>query len=125
EEATGAPPDWLDGSAVFRLNGVEVGVIGATVRTTPELVRADATKGLVFLDEAERIRRESAILRDRGVRVQIVVIQEGAALGANAIDGRPAEAWDGPIVPIVRALQDTTVDLVVAGHTHRIANTMV
>jgi 2',3'-cyclic-nucleotide 2'-phosphodiesterase (5'-nucleotidase family) len=125
EEATGAAPPWLDGSAVVRLNGVQVGVIGATVRTTPELVRADATKGLLFLDEAERIRRESAILRDRGIRVQVVVIHEGAALGANAIDGRPAAAWEGPIVPIVQALQDTTVDLVIAGHTHRAANTMV
>jgi 2',3'-cyclic-nucleotide 2'-phosphodiesterase (5'-nucleotidase family) len=88
-------------------------------------VRADATKGLLFLDEAERIRRESAILRDRGIRVQVVVIHEGAALGANAIDGRPPAAWEGPIVPIVQALQDTTVDLVIAGHTHRAANTMV
>ena len=49
-------------------NGVRVGVIGATVRTTPELVRADATAGLVFLDEAERIRAESERLRAAGVR---------------------------------------------------------
>ena len=33
-------------SAVFRVNGVRVGVIGSTVRNTPELVRADATEGL-------------------------------------------------------------------------------
>jgi 2',3'-cyclic-nucleotide 2'-phosphodiesterase (5'-nucleotidase family) len=125
EEATGSEPPWLDGSAVIRLNGVDVGVIGATVRTTPELVRADATRGLVFLDEAERVRRESQLLRLRGIRVQVVVIHEGAALGANAIDGRPAQPWEGPIIPIVQALQDTTIDLVVAGHTHRAANTMV
>ena len=59
EEATGEAPDWLDGSTVFRVNGVRVGVIGATVKTTPELVRADATAGLEFLDEAERIAAES------------------------------------------------------------------
>ncbi len=45
---------------MFRVNGVRVGVIGSTVRTTPELVRADATAGLVFLDEAERIRARVA-----------------------------------------------------------------
>ena len=65
-------------SAVFRVNGVRVGVIGSTVRNTPELVRASATAGLEFLDEAERIRRESAKLRAQGVNVQVVVIHEGA-----------------------------------------------
>jgi 2',3'-cyclic-nucleotide 2'-phosphodiesterase (5'-nucleotidase family) len=125
EAATGEAPDWLDGSAVFRVNGTRVGVIGATVRTTPELVRADATAGLEFLDEAERIERESRLLRRRGVKVQIVVIHEGASLGANRVDGRPAEPWQGPIIGITEALQDTTIDLVIAGHTHRAANTVV
>ena len=41
---------------MFRVNGVRVGVIGATVKTTPELVRADATAGLEFLDEARADR---------------------------------------------------------------------
>ena len=125
EEATGREPDWMETSKVFRVNGVRVGVIGSTVRTTPELVRADATEGLVFLDEAARIERESARLRRRGVKVQIVVIHEGASLGANRVDGRPAEAWEGPIMGITQAIQDTTVDLVIAGHTHRAANTVV
>jgi 2',3'-cyclic-nucleotide 2'-phosphodiesterase (5'-nucleotidase family) len=125
EEATGREPDWMKTSKVFRVNGVRVGVIGSTVRTTPELVRADATEGLVFLDEAERIERESAKLRRRGVKVQIVVIHEGATLGANRVDGRPAAPWEGPIMGITEAIQDTTIDLVIAGHTHRAANTVV
>ncbi|HWT22942.1 MAG TPA: 5'-nucleotidase C-terminal domain-containing protein [Solirubrobacteraceae bacterium] len=125
EEETGEPPAWLRGSEVFDVDGVPVGVIGATVRTTPELVRADATAGLRFLDEAERIRGEAERLRAAGVEVQVVVIHEGAVLGANAIDGQPAAPWEGPVIGIVQALQDTSIDLVVAGHTHRIANTVV
>jgi 2',3'-cyclic-nucleotide 2'-phosphodiesterase (5'-nucleotidase family)/predicted AlkP superfamily phosphohydrolase/phosphomutase len=125
ETATGREPDWMETSAVFRVNGVRVGVIGSVVRNTPELVKPGNTAGLEFLDEAERIRRESAKLRAQGVRVQVVVIHEGATAGANAIDGRPAAPWEGPIVGIVGKLQDTTVDLVVAGHTHRAANTVV
>ena len=125
EEATGRAPNWMKTSKVFRVNGVRVGVIGSTVRTTPELVRADATEGLLFLDEAERIERESAKLRRRGVKVQIVVIHEGASLGANRVDGQPAAPWEGPIMGITQAIQDTTVDLVIAGHTHRAANTVV
>jgi 2',3'-cyclic-nucleotide 2'-phosphodiesterase (5'-nucleotidase family) len=122
---TGEAPDFIKPSQVFRVNGLRVGVIGATVRTTPELVSAGNTEGLEFLDEAERIHRESVRLRKRGVKVQVVVIHEGAVLGANRIDGRPAAEWQGPIIGIVEALQDTTIDLVVAGHTHRIANTVV
>ena len=79
-------------SAVFKVNGVRVGVIGSTVRNTPELVRASATEGLEFLDEAERIRRESAKLRAQGVQGQVVVIHEGADRGANALAGTPPAA---------------------------------
>ena len=125
EQATGRPPDWLETSRVFRVNGIRVGVIGSVVRTTPELVRAEATAGLAFLDEAERIERESRKLRRRGVRVQVVVIHEGAVLGANRVADRPAAAWQGPIMDIVGKLQATTVDLVIAGHTHRAANMVV
>jgi 2',3'-cyclic-nucleotide 2'-phosphodiesterase (5'-nucleotidase family) len=122
---TGIAPDWIKTSAVIEVNGIEVGVIGADVQSTPELVSAGNTAGLVFLDEATRIHEESERLRSQGVRVQIVVIHQGATLGANPIDGKPAATWEGPIIDIVNQLQDTTIDLVLAGHTHRIANTMV
>jgi 2',3'-cyclic-nucleotide 2'-phosphodiesterase (5'-nucleotidase family) len=100
-------------------------VIGSVVKDTPQLVRADATEGLEFLDEAERIEQESRRLRQQGVKVQIVVIHEGASLGSNAVDGNAPTPWQGPIIGITEALQDTTVDLVIAGHTHRAANTFV
>ena len=122
DEDTGEYPDFIQPSKVFRVNGTRVGVIGATVHNTPELVAAGNTDGLEFLDEAKRIKQESIRLRQRGVRVQIVVIHEGANPGANRIDGQPAVPFDGPINGIVDALQSTTIDLVIAGHTHNIAN---
>jgi 2',3'-cyclic-nucleotide 2'-phosphodiesterase (5'-nucleotidase family) len=85
-------------------------------------VAAGNTAGLLFDDEAKRIKQVSIRLRHRGVRVQVVVIHEGQTAGANAIDGQPAVPWDGPINGIVDQLQDTSIDLVIAGHTHRIAN---
>jgi 2',3'-cyclic-nucleotide 2'-phosphodiesterase (5'-nucleotidase family) len=125
EEATGEAPDWMQTSKVFTVNGVKVGVIGSVVRTTPELVSAGATAGLEFLDEAERIRQESDKLLQAGVKVQVVVIHEGATLGANRLGANPASPWQGPIIGIVDGLKNTTVDLVIAGHTHRAANTIV
>jgi 2',3'-cyclic-nucleotide 2'-phosphodiesterase (5'-nucleotidase family) len=122
---TGREPDWIKPSYVLQVNGVRVGVIGATVKNTPELVAAGNTAGLLFLDEADRIKRESDNLRRQGVDVQVVVIHEGSAAGTNTVGATPGTPWTGPINDIVGKLQESEVDLVIAGHTHRIANTVV
>jgi 2',3'-cyclic-nucleotide 2'-phosphodiesterase (5'-nucleotidase family) len=122
ETATGKIPDWLEPSKVFTVDGVRVGVIGVELEETPELVSAGATAGLSFGEEAAAIRAESERLRQLGVRVQVVVIHQGASLGSNALAGQAPAPWAGPIVDIVDRIQDTTVDLVLAGHTHRVAN---
>ena len=125
DETTGLNPEWVQGTHVFKYDGIRIGVIGIELKSTPELVAAGATEGLAFLDEAETIKAESEKLRQQGVKVQVVLIHQGAAIGANAIDGKAPVPWDGPIVGIADAIQDTTVDAIIAGHTHRIANFMV
>jgi 2',3'-cyclic-nucleotide 2'-phosphodiesterase (5'-nucleotidase family) len=126
QTSNGQPPSYIKPSKVFRVNGVLVGVIGATVKNTPELVAAGNTAGLQFTDEAAAIKKESQRLRAMGVRVQVVVIHEGATDGNNAVGQTAPKPWAGRIVDeIVPQLQDTTIDLVVAGHTHRAANTVV
>ncbi len=122
ETATGQIPDYLQPSKVFTVNGIKVGVIGAELQSTPDLVSAGATAGLQFLDEATRIKAESNRLKALGVNVQVVVIHQGTANGTNTIANRPGITWDGPILAIADQLQDTTVDAILAGHTHRISN---
>ena len=109
---------------MFTINGTKVGVIGAGLKETPELVSAGATAGLTFLDEGPRIRAESQRLKALGVRVQVVVIHQGTANGLNPTGNAPGQAWDGPILAIADQLQDTTVDAMIVGHTHRISNLM-
>lgn len=125
DEATLANPSWVRGTHVLDYHGIPVGIIGIALHSTPELVPAGATAGLRFIDEVTTIRRESEKLRALGVRVQIVLIHVGTTEGRNAVGGQPPEDWKGPIVAIAGALQDTTVDVVLAGQTHRVANTMV
>ena len=116
ETATGEIPDWLDGaSKVFSVNGIKVGVIGAELKETPELVSAGATAGLTFLGEGPRIKAESNRLRALGVRVQVVVIHQGTSTGTNAVGNTPGTAWTGPILAIADQLQDTTVDAMLVG----------
>lgn len=125
DENTGENPDWVQGTHVFEYAGFKIGVIGIELQSTPELVSAGATEGLLFLDEAETIREESRKLRKQNVKIQIVLIHEGTSTGQNVVANNPAVPWDGPIMGIAEAIQDTTVDLVVAGHTHRVSNVMV
>ncbi len=124
DSTTGVRPPWVTPSKVFVVNGVRVGVIGSELEETPELVSAGATEGLTFLDEGPRIKAESERLRRLGVKVQIVVIHQGTATGQNAAGTTPAVPWDGPILTIADELQDTTVDAMVVGHTHRVSNLM-
>ena len=124
DAVTGQLPPWVTPSAVFTVGGVQVGVIGAELESTPELVSAGATAGLKFLDEGPRIKAESERLRALGVKVQIVVIHEGTAVGQNTIGNAAGVPWQGPIMGIADELQDTTVDAMIVGHTHRISNLM-
>ncbi len=125
ETATGEPPDWVQGTHVVRINGTKVGVIGSALETTPELVSAGATEGLTFLPSAPAIEAASEALQAQGINVQVVVIHEGTAVGSNAVDGTAAVEWAGPIMDIAGELTDTTIDAIVAGHTHRVSNTYV
>src|SRR3954469_12347655 len=59
QTSTNRPPDYIQPSKVYRVNGEWVGVIGATVKNTPELVAAGNTAGLTFQDEAAAIKQES------------------------------------------------------------------
>ncbi|MGZ9234488.1 MAG: 5'-nucleotidase C-terminal domain-containing protein [Anaerolineales bacterium] len=125
DELTGKNPDWVQGTHVFQYGKLKIGVIGIELENTPELVKAGATAGLQFLPAIDTIQAESQKLRKMGVRIQIVLIHEGSANGQNTVDGIAAVPWDGPIVTIAEGIQNTTVDLIVAGHTHRVSNLMV
>jgi 2',3'-cyclic-nucleotide 2'-phosphodiesterase (5'-nucleotidase family)/predicted AlkP superfamily phosphohydrolase/phosphomutase len=125
DETTLENPDWVQGTHVFDYNGLKIGVIGIELKETPELVSAGATAGLKFLDEIETIQAESRKLRRQDVKIQIVLIHQGTNVGQNSVDGNAAVPWAGPIITIAQGIQDTSVDVILAGHTHRVSNLMV
>ena len=125
DEVTGKNPSWVQGTHIFDYGKLRIGVIGIELKETPELVSAGATAGLKFLDEIATIKKESEKLRKQGVKIQIVLIHQGTANGQNAVDGIAPIPWDGPIMTIAQGIQKTTVDVILAGHTHRVSNLMV
>ena len=124
DTATMNNPSWVKGTHVFQYGSLKIGVIGIELKETPELVSAGATAGLTFLDEVETIKKESEKLRKQEIKIQLVLIHQGTANGRNTVDGLPAIPWDGPIMTIADGIQNTTVDVIVAGHTHRVSNVM-
>ncbi len=69
-------------------------MIGVGLETTPELVSKGATEGLKFLPAVDTIKTELERLRKLGVNVQIVLIHEGTANGANAVNGNAPAALE-------------------------------
>jgi 2',3'-cyclic-nucleotide 2'-phosphodiesterase (5'-nucleotidase family) len=125
DAVTLANPAWAKGTHVISYGDLQIGIIGIALQSTPLFVSQGATAGLAFLDEIQTIRTESERLRRLGVKVQVVLIHDGTEGGRNAVDGDAPDAWEGPVVAIAQAVQDTTVDVILAGHTHRVSNLMV
>lgn len=101
--------------AVREFEGIKVGFIGLTLKSTPDFVVPSGTAGLTFKDEAQTINDLVPVLRGEGVEAIVVLIHEGGfpARGPGACPG-----ISGPITEIVPKL-DKAVDLVVSGHTHQ------
>ena len=125
DEVTLKPPSWVQTSKVITVDGIKIGLIGAAYENTPELVSAGATAGLKFLPVVPAVQAESAKLLKAGVRVQILIVHDGSSRGSNAKDGVAAVPWEGPIITMAEGLQNTTIDVITGGHTHRDTNTMV
>src|SRR2546422_715568 len=116
-DSTGtARPEWAEPWILIQRNGVKVAVIGLTTTSTPTTTAPRNVRGLAFGDGATAVRRE--LRRARGAADFVVVLaHEGAICDAGACRGA--------ILDVARSLDSASVDLIVAGHTHRVVNTIV
>lgn len=96
---------------------VKIGVIGLTLKDTPDLVSPDGIKGLTFADEADSINALVPSLKAQGAAAIVVMIHQGGAQDPAA-DPSGCEGFNGAIRPILDRM-DSRVDVVVSGHTHR------
>ncbi|QZH75080.1 MAG: bifunctional metallophosphatase/5'-nucleotidase [Erythrobacter sp.] len=108
---------FLPATEIREIGGARIGFIGMTLEGTANLVSAQATEGLRFLDEAETANRHAAELRAQGVDTVVVLVHEGADVDPYYnLTGCPG--LSGPIVAIAEAL-NPEISLVVSGHTHQ------
>jgi len=116
-DSTGtARPEWAEPWTLVQRNGVKVAVIGLTTTSTPTTTAPRNVSGLAFGDGAIAIKRE--LRRARGAADFVVVLaHEGAICDSGACHGA--------ILAVARGLDSASVDLIVAGHTHRVVSTVV
>jgi 5'-nucleotidase len=99
------------------VDGIPVGIIGATLRDLPTIVSPEGIRGLRFGDEAAAINRSSALLRRVGIRAQVVLVHQGdTTVGANGPDDCNL-APGGPLSEI-NAGVSPDVDAIFSAHSH-------
>jgi len=115
-----------DGTTLFPATGlksfgsgarkVTVGVIGLTLKGTPDLVSPERIKGLTFGDEADAINAAVPGLKAQGADAVVVLIHQGGKTPALT-DPSGCTDFAGDIQPIIARL-NPGVDVIVSGHTH-------
>lgn len=111
---TGKPV--LPAYRIEEVRGVKVGLIGAVLRGTSNMVLASGIAGLQFGDEADAINRAVPELRQQGVGVFVVLIHQGGKTTED-FDQPGCKQLSGPIVDIVKRL-DPAIRVVISGHSH-------
>lgn len=103
-------------TAIRQFGPVRIGFIGMTLKDTPGVTVAGATKGYHFADEADTANRLAAKLRREGVDAVVLLIHQG-----GLVDGRfevdSCNGLKGDILPILARLTPA-IHVVVSAHTH-------
>ncbi|RWR20066.1 ExeM/NucH family extracellular endonuclease [Microbacterium enclense] len=102
--------------AIFEVDGVRVGVVGAVTQLTPTLVSQEGIEGVEFREPVAEVNRVVAEIDDQ---VDVIVAQyhEGTELSASSATLEQALAAGGAFASIVNDT-DPAVDAIFTGHTH-------
>ena len=108
----------LDEYAIFEVDGVRVGVIGAVTQETAQLVSPGGIEGIEFREPVAEVNRVVAEIEDQ-VDVIVAEYHEGAAEGDSTGETiEEAVAAGGAFAKIVNET-DAAVDAIFTGHTHQ------
>ncbi|GAA3607081.1 bifunctional metallophosphatase/5'-nucleotidase [Kineosporia mesophila] len=116
----------LPPTSIKKVDGIKVGFIGMTLEGTTELVAPAGVKDVQFNDEVVSANLAAKDLRKKGVEAIVVLLHEGGIPPTGATydydcNSGSAAGISGPIVNIAKTL-DSSIDLVVTGHTHNSYN---
>lgn len=105
----------LPSYAIFEVDGVRVGVVGAVTESTSTLVSPDGIQGIEFRNPVDEVNRVVAQIDDQ-VDVIVAEYHEGATDGKVSLED--ATVPGGVFEQIVEQT-DAAVDAIFTGHTHQ------
>jgi 2',3'-cyclic-nucleotide 2'-phosphodiesterase (5'-nucleotidase family) len=107
-------------STMVRVADVQVGIIGITTFETPHVTLAANFVGLNMAPLVETITARAKALRDKGAKVIVVAAHSGGAC-TDFSDHKDLSSCgtEHEIYQVANRLAPSTVDVIVAGHTHR------
>lgn len=117
DKKTGTPllPPYM----IKEIAGVKIGFIGVVTRSDTELyVTPENRKEVEITDEVSAINRTAKVLKEKGIKAIVVLAHEEARSDQNGANP------SGVLVEMAPKI-DNEVDVMIAGHSHEYANTVV
>ncbi len=102
---------------IKQMDGIDIGFIGVVTKETNMYVSPENRKEVEITDEVSAINRTVKILKDKGIKVIVVLAHNSAKsekAGANST---------GALMEMAPKIDDE-VDVIFAGHSHEYANTV-
>jgi len=117
DSLSGRRPDWAMPYTFLERGELRIAVVGYMAARTKQMVGATQAAGLVWRQGVGAIRDALDAARAERPDLTIVVAHEGAYC-----DSLPCR---GEAIDLARGLDSTQVQLIIAGHTHTLVNTVV
>ena len=122
DERSGQPVNWpnVSPTTMIEIDGIRIGIIGATTENTLATTIADNTHGIAIAPLVETFVRFGEQLRADGADIVLVTVHAGGRC-TEFEDPNDVTSCnpDTEIFRVANALPDGLVDLIVAGHTHQ------
>lgn len=110
----------LRSSVLLRPAGIPVGIIGGVTEDVLRTTHAANTRGIEALPLGPVIAAEASELRARGARIVIALVHAGGECeNLRAPDDMRGCEHDSEAFRLARELPEGSVNIIVAGHTHR------
>ena len=117
DSSTGRRPEWAVPFLLLEGGGLKVAVVGYITADAKSSLKADLTRGLRFGEGALAIHDVLAEVRALRPDVTILLAHAGAEC-----DG---PVCTGEVIRLAEGVESRTLDLIVAGHTHRAVETRI
>lgn len=117
DSATGRRPDWIMPYRMVQLGGLKVAIVGYITSDAKTSVKSESTAGLRFGDGALAIHDVLTEVRAQRPDITVLLAHAGATCEGAVCTGE--------VIRLVDGVESRSIDLLVAGHTHRLVNTKV